>query len=403
MIIPVFFTQSQYNIDNTHSYTDVSSGVYPLTDGHAQLIYGQHQYNSRSIILKTPDNRLMTLFAYNTNDSPSKQKMIVYDHTRAKASIVYDWGEQGEADIHLTANINALSDGTIITSVENTHNGSIRVRKSNNPYDLTSHTDISLFGNGAYPNFEVLNDDTIIMVVRSSFISLRVYKSTNGGDSFTLIGTLLNDTGGDGYWKYPKLIPRDSNNKFQLIVNERNVVGDHRYNHFVESSDGITWTNKAGTFSRDISVSPITTTEARSNCKVAGDGATNTLIYSATEYNGDVFLFGRWGSDARWYYYDSGWQYKNVSVNNPGDYRGDIIFTRAGEAYSLKNNNDGSNTRILAHKSSDNFDTNETVYLGAEGLDSIDVAVSKNWNKYEFALLTARASNSDAYLIPFNR
>lgn len=184
--------------------------------------------------------------------------VCVYDGKFTSSTQVIS-GADGDTDAHSLPSVIVDNDGYIYL-VRCTGDAAyeVKIYKSDSPNDISSFTLFQTFtalvdgvvlDGHQYNGFIKCNND-LYLIMRSTFGNHRIHKKGlsdavfNNGHNFVTIGT------GKTY----RIILRNNNeNKIGLAVMLRNQVGAYTHNLFgyIESSDGVNWTNISGTYSRD--------------------------------------------------------------------------------------------------------------------------------------------------------
>lgn len=292
---------------------------YYLTNktGHPHAFIGYQYY---PIIWTIKDK---TFLAWNQRDNDpynNESMMLVYDHETKKVSHSVAWGEINppNADVHLVAAIIGTADDKILMLEENPHIGPIHIKKSGNNFNIQSYTYHNSFtADMAYPHIHKYSDGTLFCIFRASTSATaglneesgaKIFKSTDNGITWTDLGmiTFFNWDGVTNEWAYP-LTPYSSDNKLRLFVNHRRGIDPVSFPmlYYIESTDGINWTNIDGTFTKNISAgNHITLTEMETHCLVLkyGTGAVGDGVIRANgtvlDENGNPYCIGGHSDDA---------------------------------------------------------------------------------------------------------
>lgn len=201
-------------------------------------------------------------------------------------SISYQVGGSiaGASDEHLAPYLTIDNNGYIYVSKElgnPTHISPIQVFKSNNPLDITGgFTRINLFsGDFSYP-YMLKTGDKIIMAARSSSLNVKIWTKGLTDSAFAEVSNLCNDPDGRNY-PYPiKNIDEDI---VWFTVQINTNVGGHanfRKIYVLQTTDGITWSNVNGSFSKNITVAALSKAELETNYLLTSVTSPNVVFCS---------------------------------------------------------------------------------------------------------------------------
>lgn len=251
-------------------------------------ITNRPDYGYQSYFYSGANNRTYVVWMSDRGSSVDNY-IFYYDHDTGAVSSAFLATQSTIAEIHLHASLVIDSAGNIYVAVEDTHNGDIRIYKSDSPEDISSFTLVNtLTGAFAYPKLWVDGSDNLVVVVRVSHNSLRVFRSTDGASSFS--SNALTDPldGSDDRWPYNGIIYAPISEGFHLFVNlHDNVSMGYPDCYHLYSPDGNVWGNAeyyesggASGFSKDVTVNAITKAELDSNCLITSDVASTSLNYA---------------------------------------------------------------------------------------------------------------------------
>lgn len=330
-----------------------------------------------------------TFLAWNQRDGDpynNESMVLVYDHTTKKISDSYAWGEINppNSDIHLIGCIIGTADNKLLMLEENPHIGPIYSKTSGAGYDITTNTGNGFFSDGlAYPHIIKFSNGDLYCIFRASTAATgglneesgnKTFKSIDNGETWTDLGMFVFFPwdGTTNEWAYP-LTPYNKDDKLRCFVNRRRGVTpvSFPYLYYVESADGVTWTNKSGSFSKDISVNGyITPAELETHCLVlkygtgaVGDGIIKAHSAAIDENGNPCCVCGHNDSkhSLRFVYWDgSAWVNKPLSVSGY-----DIYGVFEGEDTTDPNKTvPYNNTTVIVPKGQGTYDVYCTVNIG---------------------------------------
>lgn len=212
-----------------------------------------------------------TVFSLMGNiENNHEQYMYIYNHNTDVLSERFSWGLNVLGNYHAYACTLILPSGHILTANSIIHNESVSIKKSTNPYDLSSYSEISVFNenNPAYFSM-VLSGSRIYAVYRDQFERDYVTYSDDEGVTWATSKKIL-ELPTDN-WAYPRIVFNGT--EINLICNVREGAGgDYSKAYFLKSTDGLNFSNISGSFSKDLDVDGhFTETELNTNCEIGLD------------------------------------------------------------------------------------------------------------------------------------
>lgn len=262
MLLNAVISQSNERLgflENRQYVTNNKKTHYSL--GLPQAQYNPAMYNRDGVtVFATLGNR----------ESNQEQFMYMYDHNGNTLAEPVSWGTYPTGNYHSIATTLILPDGRILTAASQIHNEFVSIKRSTSAYDLNTFTELVVLDFGlrpAYFTMTLIGTD-IHATFRDQFEREYITKSTDSGLTWSTPVKIL-ELGTDR-WAYPRNI--FSETEILLVINVRlGSGGAYSNTYFLRSSDGVTFTNVDGTFSKDISVSHFTEAELIANCEIGTD------------------------------------------------------------------------------------------------------------------------------------
>lgn len=224
---------------------DWTNHIYDTLDrGHPTHVVTENNYNPQAVFHAGTFNR--TYFVWmGTNALLNPAFVFYYDHDSGVISDSVQVGTATVGDLHLHAAIEADSLGHIYIIFERAHNDPYLVFKSTNPEDISAWTQLTNIGTDvAYPNIFVDSVDTIFATGRGQHDRGVIFKSTDGGSSFTETNyAVMADT---NRWFYNYMISSRESQGIHILVNLFNEInGTYPDSYYIHTKDGILFENIA--------------------------------------------------------------------------------------------------------------------------------------------------------------
>jgi len=281
---------------------------------------------------------------YKLPGSPNNYDGMIctYDGDRISENKLARAGTDGDDDSHdYTAII--VDDNGYIYACRNTSDDlkEVKIAKSDNPYDISSFTIIQTITHGvnevsldghAYPCFQKIGTD-IFLILRNDLPGYRIHKKG-----------LTDNTFSDGYRFceipdkcYGCLLRNSAENKIGMGTMIRQQIGAYTYRQlgYIETTDGVTWKNAGGTWSKNVVTNGyVTDAEIIANCIIEYNPDPNEDHWFAIDgmfVNGVPYLLVEEGyasdppvattidySDINIRYWDGEWKKKSIpdSITN---------------------------------------------------------------------------------------
>lgn len=318
-----------------------------------------------------------TVFGTMANQENNQETtMYLYNHSIGQLTTGVSWGTYPLGDYHSQPIPLILPDGRILVAVSSDHNTECLIKRSINPYDVTTYETIATITDGdpAY-NCMVMLGGRIWMIFRNNLIDNAVRYSDDLGETWSTLDTILNLGAYSDYWAYPKVIY--SNNKLMFICNRFDQVGSDIYDkkYYLESVDGVNWSNISGSRTQDISSAQISASDL-DNYYSIGDSAPNSSFITAfCQWNDNPFFITQSPTSEdtlQFWYYSGSWQTKTISVTDVPlkDVNRLELLATGTDSFILYAVNYGTFTespnlqsRIVKITTSDAFDTNSHEFL----------------------------------------
>ena len=154
------------------------------------------------------------------------------------------------------------------------HNTDLIITKSDAAEDITAFTDFqTITGSYCYPQFVKVGAD-IFLLARESNVNLDVFKLSEG--TFSKLGSI----GNISTKLYKLVLPNKDENKINLIIMNRASASSNMMFevYYLESTDGETWSNIEGTWSKDITGGNITDGELDNFAYYQGTDSDNRFV-----------------------------------------------------------------------------------------------------------------------------
>lgn len=360
-----------------------------------------HLYLSVASVTRNPAawfRQGFTAFSQMGNiESQYKQWMYLYNHKNNKVTIGYDWGSFPFGDYHSSASVLILRDGRILTITSSQHNDSLTVKRSINPYNITSYEDIAeIVEEIAYPNLTLLGD-RIYMVVRSfPLIENAVSYSDDFGETWSAFKPILNSGAYANYWMYPKSVFGQT--KIMHFVTRRDMVTTNLFDkiYYLESEDGVNWRNVDGSYSRDIDVLKLSASDLETYYKVRDINPAKSMVHAACQFNCKPFYVIETpdtdGALDFGYHNGSIWQTKTIEIVGiklrdanrmeliPTALDSFILYCCEYDAFLSPV--PSTPARIVKITTTDNFDTYSHEFITTDEALNYSVVAGQNFNEF---------------------
>lgn len=309
-----------YNTYGRSGDTGVDIYDSPFTDARTALYYD------------ASTNRTYLSWQQRPYLGGNRQGMITYiDHTGRYVTPSYPIGylSPGGHDSHGQPSCIVTPDNEVLVVSEDQHLTPIYCKKTTGK-DITNTTQVStITGNNSYPGFCKLGTDLYVITRGGTGVDLMrdyISKSTNSGATWTrkVLLELNNGTGTDR--AYFDVIYHPTKLILGLRLRE-DALEIYTTIYYIESTDGHTFTNIDGTWSKDIDVEPrINRTDLETNCLVRFSATTDVTMKGWALVDGDPIGFSNEGEAEYVYVWWNGtaWQTKPVALPDfiPGESAG---------------------------------------------------------------------------------
>lgn len=389
------FWRTINGINDPHEYQNTVIGQEITNNENISLYLGVSGYqNSPTAFYRGG----YTVFAMMGNiETDHKTYMYLFNHRTNKITISYDWGSYTFGDYHSHAIPLILPDGRILINVESDHNNQFEVKRSLNPYDITEYETIAVIDDlVAYNNMMLIGERIYITCRSYPLIENGVRYSDDFGETWSSLKTILNTGLYAQYWAYPKTV--FSKTKLMHFVNISDHVSNDGYSkiYYLESVDGINYSNKQGTYTRDVSVLKLSASDLETYYKVRDITPHFQPTTATCSYNNDAFYmlespttdgafdFGYWNGTA--------WATKEITVSG--------VFLRDGNRTELLSTGENSfifycceyetfanpipdtSSRIVKITTDDAFDTWTHEFLTDGSVLDYSVGAAQNFNEF---------------------
>lgn len=242
-------TNSAYYFTDNKLLRDASQTFWNYCTGHMNYFSRMYYANGKYYIAWPKDH-----------DTPDNLDNMIctYDGTDFSDSIVGRAGTDGDIDAHALANCIVDNNGYIYMSrTQADAINNLIIVKSDNPYDISSFTTLQTFageGGHIYPYFVKIGTD-IFLIVRGADDSLfAYYKKGLADETFAARQNIImtNDTVDKSYKTVCRTETEDEIGIFVMWRDTTTTTRPHRRLGFIKTSDFITWSNAAGTWSKDV-------------------------------------------------------------------------------------------------------------------------------------------------------
>lgn len=368
--------QEVTNSENIHLYSGLSGAQ------NSPVAYYKNNY---------------TLFGMMGNiETNHKTYMYLYNHRTDKVTIAYDWGSYTFGDYHSHPNVLWLNDGRALVVIESNHNTEFVVKRSLNPYDITSYETIATITDDvAYNNLTLVGDRIYITCRSYPLIENGVRYSDDNGETWSTLKPILNTGSYSDYWAYPKTV--FSKTKLMHFVSLYDTVVDNKYSdvYYLESVDGVNYSNKAGTYTRNIDSLKLSKADLDNYYLVRTISPHFNSVHATCSYNNEPFYalespttdgaidFGYWNGSA--------WATKEITVSGiklRDANRMELLSTGADAftlyccEYATFTSPEVTTARIVKITTTDAFDTWSEEYI-TDGT-VFDYSVGAPYNFSEF-------------------
>lgn len=233
-----------------------------------------------------------------TIENNYETSMYLYNHKRNELTTPYNWGSYLLGDYHSSAAMVWLKDGRLLVGVDTDHNDQIQFKRSVNAYDITDYEIISTLGSvessieAANITLKVLGD-RVYCILRGDGVqplaNNSIMYSDDNGETWSTINKILDLESFDDFWAYPVLIDHPS--KLIFLCYRRNTVsGVFDRIYYLESTDGVNWSNKENDFSFDITSSFIDSVSLNLKYLILDTGATALRIANVFNVENQSFI-----------------------------------------------------------------------------------------------------------------
>lgn len=220
-----------------HIYDTLKKGNFDLVmssfNYHPQIYFYSGLYNRTYICWMGKDVDLNPCYVF------------YYDHDTGEISDSVLIGTADIGDNHNHGSIIADSTGTMYVMFERAHNDPYKVFKSTNPEDISSWTQLSSIGTDvAHPSLFVDTSDNIYAYGRGEHDRGVIFKSTDGGTTFSENVFANMDPVGDNRWFYHTTISSRKSQGMHIVVwllNEALLTYPDAY--YIHTMDGVTFGN----------------------------------------------------------------------------------------------------------------------------------------------------------------
>jgi hypothetical protein len=269
-------TAEPTSINTLQTYVDLTDSNY-IIDNSINAAGTAGSYRTR--VLTFADKSFAVLHKINNTTHYLEDCIFVFDHTTGRVSPRLDLGVPfNDTDVHNNGSIVRwknriyhLEESSHYT-VGNTQN--LVIKKSLDNFNLSKPFNLQPNSKGVpfvtavrtqYHQFLTLNNKIYCICQEwngSSAQWVSILISSDGGNSWDKYRILNSATSGD--FAYPQLLY--SENKLRVFVGIYDSGVRYLHQIYLESTDGITWTNLSGGFSQNVSNNnPIALTTALSN------------------------------------------------------------------------------------------------------------------------------------------
>lgn len=241
--------------------------------------------------------------------------VFVYDHSarRLSESVSLPPKFANAADVHGHGALVVTGGGYIIAAHEeltsegsDSHQSPFIIQKSNAAEDISAFTKITTLGTYlSYPQLSKVGD-RIYLTGRNLHSKIDSFYSDDQGATWSAAKTLVN-LGNENLWAYNYHINGTSNSKLRIVVNMCDKQNSSPYSqvysdiYYLESDDGISFTNLQGTYSHDVdSLGALTKSVLDDNYIIRSSGnvaVDNSLSCSSIAPSGRVYSVVRYGKN----------------------------------------------------------------------------------------------------------
>jgi hypothetical protein len=231
----------------------------------------------------------------------------------------------GVTETHSAPAVTITPSGEVLLVHEEEHNSPIYVERTVNKNIGSMDTLYTIPKYLSYPNLQVLGGNVFLQVRGSTindatiFENAKLYKSTDNGSTWDNGVTICNTNISVGYFERPYCLSVYSKTKLVFMFTMRNdSANSFSHNYYVESLDGVTFTNKSGSFSKNVvSSGYITRAELDANYLAYTNSGTDVMCKAAviTGSGLSVSVHNYLNSGYKVLYYSGGtWQTKTLNI-----------------------------------------------------------------------------------------
>jgi hypothetical protein len=325
-------------------------------------------------------------------ESQHTSYMYLYNHNTDKLTIAYNWGAYVDGDYHSNPSTLILPDGRILMTLESNHNNQFVMKRSLKPYDLTSFETIATINDTVAYNNLWLVGDRIYMVSRSfPLIGNSTRYSDDYGETWTTPKNILNTGNYADYWAYPKAIFSKTKISYFMSLSDRlNESGAFTQVYYLESLDGVNFSNKSGNYNRNIDLQELSLTDLNSYYKVRDINPAFNQVHATTSWNEEPFyIIESPTTDGAldFGYFDTTWQTKEITIGGiklRDANRIEILATGLNSfivyccEYDTFVSPETTSSRIIKITTNDNFNTWTHEFLSDGSV--FDYSIGASWN-----------------------
>jgi len=230
----------------------------------------------------------------------------------------------GANDTHSAPGVCITPSGEVLLAHEENHNSPIYIERTTNKSVGSLASIYTIPKYHSYPNFAVIGS-TIFLELRGSLTNgngpledARLYKSTDNGTTWDA-GIKFISTDSTVLVERPYVMSVHDPAKICYVITMRNDgAGKFTHMFYIESSDGITFTNRSGSFSKNVVADGFITRADLVNCRADFDPANGDILCKAavkTATGNIVSINNHSTTGYRITYYTGGvWATKTLSI-----------------------------------------------------------------------------------------